>query len=179
MSIPNEPEFGVLLCGIIRQSELSHESIISRLEKEFGPVAAQSEEFPFSFTTYYEPEMGKNLLRSFLTFEQHVSPAVQAEIKLKTNEIESEFIKAGQRRLVNLDPGLLSAHNLILTTGKDFSHRIYISDGIFAEVTLMVNKGRLAPLPWTYADYRSPAVLDFFEKQRQEFLAFRKNKKAC
>ena len=173
MSIPNEPEFGVLLCGIMRQPELSREIIISRLEKEFGSVAAQSEEFPFSFTTYYEPEMGKDLLRSFLTFEQRVSPAVQAEIKLRTNEIESEFIKEGQRE-VNLDPGLLTAHNLILTTGKDFSHRIYIRDGIFAEVTLMVNKGRLTPLPWTYADYRSPIVLDFFEKQRQKFLVYRK-----
>ncbi len=177
MSIPNEPELGVLLCGIMRHPEISREIIISRLEKEFGHVAAQSEEFPFSFTTYYEQEMGKNLLRSFLTFEQHVSPAVQAEIKLKTNAIESEFIKEGQHRIVNLDPGLLSAHNLILTTGKDFSHRIYIRDGIFAEVTLMVNKGRLTPLPWTYADYRSSVVLDFFEKQRQDFLAFRKKQK--
>ena len=176
MSIPDKPEFGVLLCGIMRQPELSREIIISRLENEFGTVAAKSDEFPFSFTNYYEQEMGKNLLRSFLSFEQHVSPAVQAEIKIKTNKIESEFINDGQRK-VNLDPGLLSAHNLILTTGKDFSHRIYIRDGIFAEVTLMVSKGRLTPLPWTYADYRSPVVLDFFEKQRQEFLAYRKKQK--
>jgi len=161
----------------MRHPELSREIIISRLEKEFGHVAAQSEEFPFSFTNYYEQEMGKNLLRSFLTFEQHVSPAIQAEIKLKTNAIESEFIIEAKHRIVNLDPGLLSAHNLILTTGKDFSHRIYIRNGIFAEVTLMVNKGCLTPLPWTYADYRSPVVLDFFEKQRQEFLAYRKKQK--
>ena len=176
MSIPNKPESAVLLCGIMRQPGVSRETIISRLEKEFGPVASQSEEFPFSFTTYYEPEMGENILRSFITFEQHVSPATQAETKLQTNEIESEFIIDGQRRL-NLDPGILTAHNLILTTGKDFSHRIYIRDGIFAEVTLMVSKGRLTPLPWTYADYQSPIVLDFFEKQRQEFLTYRRNQK--
>jgi len=41
----------------------------------------------------------------------------------------------------------------------------------------MVNKGKLTPLPWTYRDYQLPEVLDFFEKQRQKFLAFRKNKK--
>ncbi len=175
MSIPNEPESGVLLCGILRQPEISCETIISRLETEFGPVAEQSEEFPFYLTTYYEPEMGENLLRSFLTFEKYVSPAEQAKIKIKTNEIESEFIKNGNRK-INLDPGLLTAHNLSLTTGKDFSHRIYIRDGIFAEVTLMVNKGKLAPLPWTYADYQLPKVLDFFEKQRQVFLSKRRNK---
>ncbi len=167
MSIPNEPESGVLLCGIIRRPETSREKIISRLENEF----------PFYLTTYYEPEMGENLLRSFLTFEKHVSPANHAQIKLKTNKIESEFIKAGNRE-VNLDPGLLTAHNLILTTCKDFSHRIYIRDGVFAEVTLMVDKGKLAPLPWTYPDYQLPEVLDFFEKQRQNFLAFRKNIKS-
>jgi hypothetical protein len=176
MSIPNEPEQGILLCGIMRQPEVSRETIISRLESEFGPVAAQSDEFPFSFTNYYEPEMGENILRSFLTFEKHISPADQAEIKLRTNEIESEFIKE-DKRMANLDPGLLTAHNLILTTGKDFSHRIYLQNGIFAEVTLMVNKGKLAPLPWTYADYRSAVVLDFFEKERQKFLAYRKQKK--
>jgi len=125
MSIPNEPESGILLCGIMRQSEIPRETIISRLENEFGPVAAQSDEFPFSFTNYYEPEMGENILRSFLTFKKHISPAAQAEIKLRTNEVESEFIKEDKRR-VNLDPGLLTAHNLILTTGKDFSHRIYL-----------------------------------------------------
>ncbi|RLD11206.1 MAG: DUF4416 domain-containing protein [Chlamydiae bacterium] len=176
MSIPNEPESGILLCGIMRQPEISRETIISRLENAFGPVAARSDEFPFSFTNYYEPEMGENILRSFLTFKKHISPDAQAETKLKTNEIESEFIKEGKRR-VNLDPGLLTAHNLILTTGKDFSHRIYLQNGIFAEVTLMVNKGKLAPLPWTYADYRSDIVLDFFEKERQKFLTYRKQRK--
>ena len=175
MSIPNEPELGILLCGIIRRPEVSRKTIVSRLETEFGPVDKQSEEFPFYLTTYYEPEMGENLLRSFLTFKKYVSPAVQAKIKIKTNEIESEFIKNGCRE-INLDPGLLTAHNLSLTTGKDFSHRIYIRDGIFAEVTLMVNKGKLAPLPWTYADYQLPEVLNFFEKQRQVFLAIRRNK---
>jgi len=177
MSIPNKPESGILLCGIMRNPDIPHETIISRLENAFGPAASKSEEFPFSFTNYYEAEMGENILRSFLTFEQHISPAVQAETKLTTNKIESEFIKKEKRRL-NLDPGLLTAHNLILTTGKDFSHRIYLQNGIFAEVTLMVNKGKLAPLPWTYADYRSPVVLDFFEKERQKFLTYRKKNKS-
>jgi len=174
MSFPVEPEKGVLLCGIIRRPEISRATIITRLEKEFGKVSAQSVEFPFYLTTYYEPEMGSELLRSFLTFENHVSPEIQAEIKIKTNEIENEFLEAGKRKL-NLDPGILTAHNLILTTGKDFSHRIYIKNGIFAEVTLMVNKGKLAPLPWTYPDYKLPEVLDFFESERQKFLAYRKN----
>lgn len=175
MSIPIEPEKGVLLCGIIRQAEIPREEIIARLENEFGNVAEVSSEFPFYLTTYYEPEMGDNLLRSFLTFREHISPAEQAEIKLKTNEIEKEFIENGKRK-INLDPGLLTAHNLILTTGKDFSHRIYIKDGIFAEVTLMVNKGKLAPLPWTYPDYKLAEVLNFFEDARQKFLQFRKKK---
>jgi len=176
MSVPSNPELGVLLCGIMRRPEVSRSTIIMRLEKEFGDISSQSEEFPFYLTNYYAPEMGENILRSFLTFKNYVSPAVQAQIKIKTNEIESEFLENNNRK-INLDPGILTAHNLTLTTGKDFSHRIYINDGIFAEVTLMVKKGKLSSLPWTYADYQLPEVLDFFEKERQKFLDFRRNKK--
>ena len=173
MSLPDKFPPVMLAISVLYNDEAILEQMVEDLGVLFGKIVLRSEPYQFDKTSYYEPEMGENILRSFITFEQHVSPATQAETKLRTNSIESEFIENGQRR-VNLDPGILTAHNLILTTGKDFSHRIYLQNGIFAEVTLMVNKGRLSPLQWTYADYQSPIALDFFEKQRQEFLAYRK-----
>jgi hypothetical protein len=59
----------------------------------------------------------------------------------------------GGPRPANLDPGLLSAHNLVLASTKAHAHRVYLSDGIFAEVTLVYRHGMYQPLEWTYPDY--------------------------
>jgi hypothetical protein len=43
----------------------------------------------------------------------------------------------------------------VLATTKDGSHRIPLRDGIYAEVTLVFERGDFRPLPWTYPDYRT------------------------
>ncbi len=139
-------------------------------------MAARSETFTFEMTTYYTPEMGTDLQRCYIVFKNWICPGKLAHVKLTTNSIEHEFLDEGCRT-VNLDPGLLTAHSLILASGKDFSHRIYLRDGIYAEVTLMVKDGRLDALPWTYKDYRLPEVVDFFEEQRRAFLRERREQK--
>jgi hypothetical protein len=44
-------------------------------------------------------------------------------------------------RPVNLDPGFIEPSKLILASTKNFSHRIYIGNKMYAEVTLMYEKG--------------------------------------
>ncbi|MDP2953277.1 MAG: DUF4416 family protein, partial [Chloroflexota bacterium] len=42
-------------------------------------------------------------------------------------------------------------------TTKDRGHRIYLSEGIYAEVTLVWKRGEgFQPEEWTYPDYRTP-----------------------
>jgi hypothetical protein len=53
-----------------------------------------------------------------------------------------------------------------LATTKDHAHRIYLRQGIFAEVTLYYEGKQFRPWPWTYRDYRQPLVLDFLEQVR-------------
>ena len=74
------------------------------------------------------------------------------------------------KRPVNLDPGLLDGSKLILATTKDYAHRIYLSRGIYAEVTLTWRRGAFQPTPWTYRDYRTEPYLAFFAKARARFL---------
>ncbi len=136
-----------------------------RLEALFGPVDVERDPDPFTFTTYYDREMGGPLSRWFLSFERLVSPDSLASIKLATNALEGELAESG-RRTFNFDPGLLTLARFSLATTKESAHRIPLRDGIYAEVTLKYEKGGFRPLPWTYPDYRSERYLAVLERIR-------------
>src|SRR5437764_3200146 len=140
-----------------------------RLEALYGPVSLAGEPYPFSHTSYYAPTMGADLLKQMLAFERLVAPDVLPDVKLATNALEAELSASGvypEARPLNLDPGLLSLGKFLLATTKDQAHRIYLCDGIFAEVTLRYREGAFEPWPWTYADYRQLGVLLFFNDMR-------------
>ena len=140
-----------------------------RLAAAFGPVCLASPAFPFTQTNYYEPTMGPGLRKVFYGFRDLVPPETLAAIKRHTNELEAQLAAAGRHaepRPLNLDPGLLSLGKFVLATTKNQAHRIYLRDGIYAEVTLCFQDGQFHPWPWTYADYRQPAVLDFLKSAR-------------
>ena len=80
-------------------------------------------------------------------------------------------LAVANRRNVNIDPGYLLLSRFVLATGKDFSHRIYIGRGIYAEVTLMFKKGEFHTLAWTYPDYASAEMTDFLLSVRRGYVA--------
>jgi hypothetical protein len=95
-------------------------------------------------------------------------------VKLRTNALEREFADSGdfpEPRPLNLDPGLLTLGKFLLGTTKDQQHRVYLARGIFAEVTLRYTGGAFEPLPWTYPDYRVPALLAFLHELREVYRA--------
>jgi Domain of unknown function (DUF4416) len=124
------------------------------LEERFGPVVFASDPIPWRFTAYYDREMGPGIVRLFWAFDRLVDPAELPAIKRQTNDIEDAFREDGGRKL-NLDPGLLSLSRFVLATTKDGAHRIPLRDGIYAEVTLVFERGEFRPFPWTYPDYRT------------------------
>jgi hypothetical protein len=141
-----------------------------RLEQAFGPVALAGEPFLFHHTTYYEATMGPGLRKQMLAFKRLVEADCLPELKIRTNALEAEL--AGRRtfteqRPLNLDPGALTLGKLLLATTKDQAHRVYLGRGIFAEVTLRFQGGSYEPWPWTYADYREPAVRSFLGQARE------------
>ena len=151
MSTPGEPEAVMLFMGVLHTARHTAGALTQQLVAEFGPVRAATDALPFDLTMYYEPEMGAALTRWYCVFRTLVQPGELASIKLRTNAIEQASAVDG-RRTLNLDPGLLTAHSLMLASCKNFSHRIYLRDGIYAEVTLLVKGAQFDVLPWTYPD---------------------------
>ena len=144
----------------------------SRLEDRFGPIALASRPFVFHQTGYYASSMGLDLQKLFFTFQKLVAPDELASIKHQTNALEqalAEEKRFAELRPLNLDPGLLGLGKFVLTTTKDQAHRIYLRDGIYAEVTLRFHDAQFDPWPWTYADYRQPEVLQFFKEARDDY----------
>lgn len=167
MGIPKIPEPAKLIVGLIFVPEF-HDAALTRLEEEFGPITLRSIVIPFDKTDYYEPEMGKGLQRQWIAFKELVEQDKIVEVKLKTNEIEREWMEEGSRK-VNIDPGYVTESKLVLATTKNYSHRIYLGRGIYAEVSLIFRrKVGFEPLPWTYPDYRSEEALEFFNTVRDE-----------
>lgn len=131
----------------------------------WGAIDYRSAPLPFAHTDYYAREFGPGLLRRFVAFERLIDPGDLAAIKRSTNEIEARWSAGGRRRL-NLDPGYLTQAKLVLATTKNQAHRIYLGQGIYAEVTLIYREGAWRPLPWTYPDYASAAYHAIFSEVR-------------
>jgi hypothetical protein len=113
--------------------------------------------------------MGPGLMKQLLAFRDLVAPDALPEVKLQTNALEqclAGLARFPEARPLNLDPGILTLGKLMLATTKDQAHRIYLRDGIFAEVTLRYQAGAFEPWPWTYADYRRPEVHAFLLSAR-------------
>ncbi len=156
-------------CGLLYREETVYQQARVRLESYWGRVDDEAGPWPFTFTRYYEPEMGPELKRKFLSFQELVSPENGFSWKILTNELEQEFLTRQRQRQVNLDPGYLDLARVVLFTTKDFSHRIYMSQGIYAEITLLFHQGKFQPLPWTYPDYQTEQYLKFFSWVREKY----------
>jgi len=92
----------------------------------------------------------------------------KAKIKIITNNIE-ELFASNNKRQVNIDPGYISLENFILFTTKNYTHRIYLEQGIFADLTLIYEKRQFNTLPWTYPDYASLEIREFLKAVRENY----------
>lgn len=147
-----------------------------KLTDEYGPVVLASEPYVFDQTAYYEPSMGKRLVKHLWAFERLIAAERLPSIKRATIAMERACAETAQypdARPINLDPGYLNLGKFVLASTKDNAHRLYLNDGIFGEVTLFYQGGEYRPWPWTYADYRQECVLRFLGEAR---LAYRRRK---
>lgn len=170
MSTLRPPKPVRLMMSLIYQDRALLDSLLEELKREFGKLELIGQEFSFDHTSYYKTEMGAELIRRFVTSPDLIARDRLPSIKLLTNELEKRFSRADGRRRVNIDPGYLTLENLILATGKNYSHRVYLSEGIYADLTLIFQEGSYQPLPWTYPDYRSEEVVSLMNAVRKKYL---------
>jgi hypothetical protein len=140
------------------------------LAERLGPTDCVSGDLSFTYTDYYTPELGQGILRRIVSFRDLVDPGVLAQIKTWTNTLEDGW-RVGGRRAINLDPGYICGGKLVLATTKDHAHRIYLGQGIYAEVTLLYRSGAYITLPWTYPDYASGDYSRVLLEMRSRYMA--------
>ena len=135
------------------------------LAAAFGPIDYFSPIFPFEKTEYYAAEMGVSIHRLFCSFENLISPGELAAIKWQTHALERKVAQAGKRR-VNLDPGYLDTDKFVLASTKYHGYKVYLAEGIWADMTLHYEKGKFTAFPWSFPDFKD-------RRYEREFLHLR------
>ena len=169
MSKLNEPPLVSLFFSIIFNSDSEFDNCINDLVNEYGDIELWSDRFNFEFSDYYNEEMGNRLFRKFISFKKLINRDKIVDIKIYSNILEEKYSIKG-KRTINLDPGYLSAEHLLLSTGKSFSHRPYLGQGVYADLTLLYQNNRFKPLEWTYPDYKTEQIQTYFYKLRKLYL---------
>lgn len=169
MSKPINQSLAVLVLAFMYNDNSIYERSLRNTVKRFGKINMISEEYTFSHSVYYENEMGINLKKRFVVFDKMIKRDHIVKVKKITDKIENKYLKKNNRN-VNIDPGLLTLENFVLVTNKNFTHRIYLKNKVFADLTLIYKKKTgYIPLPWTYSDYSSNETRDFLNKIRNIF----------
>ena len=150
---PQEVQPVKLVIGFLYHEQKMYRKALELVQQRWGISDYQSQEYFFDLTDYYEPEMGKPIFRSFNSYSTLISPGSLAEIKLATNQIEEELSESGKRR-VNLDPGYIDYDKLVLASAKYNYQKIYLRDGIYADITMFYRKGRYIAAEWAFPDFQ-------------------------
>ncbi|MBN1489111.1 MAG: DUF4416 family protein [Phycisphaerae bacterium] len=165
------PRKAKLICGLFSNDVDLLRRARQLLARRLGEIDTESELWPFDTTDYYEPEMGPDLQRMFVSFASLIDPGQLAHIKHETNDLEAAICHdmgaPPEFRLVNLDPGYITLSKLVLATTKDYSHRIYIGQGMYAESTLHWQSGAWQAWPWTYPDFAGERYHGFLTQVRE------------
>ena len=168
MSTPRDPQPAKLVIGVLLNDKAIIDDLARELVQSFGDMDLISPWLAFDYTRYYEKEMGKTLSRRMMAFSSLIRQDELAEVKTITNNIESRYLNQGNRD-ANIDPGYLLLERFVLATGKNFSHRIYIGKKIYADLTLIYQKGEFQTLEWTYPDYAQVDIQNFLIKVREKY----------
>ncbi len=169
MSIPQRPLPAQPVLSILSSKwETFWPDLLEALHPLLGVVDYVSEVLDFKETSYYDQELGTPIQRRIVGFENLVDPSNLVEIKVFTNKLEQQNL-SDNHRLFNLDPGLIFMERFVLATGKNFSHRIYLRDGIWADLTLLFQQGKWQNLPWTFPDYASNKIQDILIYLRNSY----------
>jgi hypothetical protein len=171
MGIIRSPIPVKLFVGMLSPDPSLFDASAEIIDKEYGPVDHHSGVLPWSNTEYYHEEMGPGIVRKFLFLKPLRKPDELPDMKIFTDRIEKMFsirTEGVLQRRINLDPGYVTEAKVVLATAKDFSHRIYIGKGIYAEVTLRysVNDRSFMPFDHTYPDYRTETYRTLFNEAR-------------
>lgn len=166
-----------LIFSVISAQEKMFIEAKNCLTNIFGNIDMESSYQSFNFTDYYKNEMGDQLKQKLISFKKLILPDQLSQIKnnsntlelsLSTEDTQNNSVKEIKRK-VNFDPGYLTLSKFILASTKDGPARIYLIQGIYAEITLRFVKKSFRPLEWTYRNYQTDSYIGFLNEAREEY----------
>jgi hypothetical protein len=166
---PSLARFFFAITSAQHQIHQESEDLIAR---KLGTLGLRSSLFSFSdFSKYYDQELGGRCWKYLVSLQKALPVDQLVPLKRFTEDVETALARPeepNRRRTVNIDPGYLTGWQVVLASAKIHSHRLYMAHGVYCELTLLYQDKKFRPLPWTYPDYVSPAVLDFLKQLRAE-----------
>ena len=159
----------LLIAAVTSRYESALQWAQEKTTHRWGDLALQSPVYDFTETDFYTQSMGTDLKKQFFVFDQMIDPGELAPTKIQSNQWESDYVSQSdhdQERPLNIDPGYISEAKLVLATTKDRDHRIYLQQGIFAEVTQFFRRKEWNSSRWTYPDYQRADFQAFFTNCR-------------
>jgi hypothetical protein len=169
VSVQHEPVPVKLIFSMITSDNVFFKKIIKSAEHLWGKIDFLSEKLSFHHTDYYYEEMGDNLFRKICSFEKLISPEQLSSVKIQCSGFETDLLDDKGRRRVNVDPGYLAREKVVLSTFKNFSHRIYLKEGVYGDLTLLYRDKEFRPLDWTFPDYQSQEMLQVLRVIRDRY----------
>jgi hypothetical protein len=148
------------------------QNVLNILEGKFGRVIKKTQDFYLPYSSYYEKEMGKGLKKSFFVLDYLIDKENCIKLKHYCMTLEDKF-RENENRTVNVDPVYLDEYQVVALSHKDKGSRIYIGEGVYAEMELLYHHGSFQPLIWTYLDYKEN--IPFFNETRKYFLEWIEN----
>ena len=166
MAHPKQVEKAKLFVGVMYPKGTNLKKILDELIKKYGIISIESEEIPFTFTSYYAPEMGENIVKKFFVFKKPIDRSKIGEVKIFTNKLEDDCSIDGKRTF-NLDPGYVNKTQLVLASAKENANKIYLGKGMFAHLTYTYSNKQWMPAERCFPDFKSDEVRAFFIKVRE------------
>ena len=166
MGKPSQSEPAILFAGLLYKKAEYLTLAKESLKASFGEVFLETTALPWDYSDYYVDELGSPIARVFLFFKNSFNQEGLPDIKIITNDLEHK-LSTEKRRNVNIDPGYLTPSKVVLASTKNYSHRIYMGRGIYAEVTLLFQDGCYRPHLFTYRDYATETYRKIFASARK------------
>jgi hypothetical protein len=153
MAEPSAPEVVKFFVAVLWADAVALPDTYAQLVVRFGAIDYEGPDRAFDRTNYYEAEMGANLQRRLIAFAALRGPEELVQAKLACNDVEAAT--AGPRgRRVNLDLGYLDHNKIVLASAKAAGQKIYLGDGIYADLVARYAEGRYQPFAWTFPDFK-------------------------
>lgn len=169
MTNPPSPEPVKYFVAILWADENALPDAYELLTTRGGVIDFSGVDRLFDLSDYYEPEMGAHLHRRLVSFETLRSPGELADAKRACIQMEQSIAGPSGRR-VNLDVGYLDHNKLVLASVKAAGQKIYLSQGIYADLVARYSDGRYQPFAWTFPDFKDGRYDEELAKLRELYL---------